>query len=137
MPLPRHGGPSGAWRQCDYRDIQRGIDALVKRRVADPDKLVQSGWSYSGYMRAWTLTQTNRFKAVMVGAGITNMFSMYSTNDLQTLLEGYFGGEPWDVRQQFERASAMTYIKNARTPALIPHGQADTRVPIGQAQVVP
>jgi len=122
------------WGGGDYRDIQTGIDALVKRGIADPDKLVQSGWSYGGYMTAWTLTQTNRFKAVMVGAGLTNMISMYSTNDLQTLLEGYFGGEPWDVKQQFERASAMTYIKNARTPTLILHGQADTRVPIGQAQ---
>jgi dipeptidyl aminopeptidase/acylaminoacyl peptidase len=124
----------GDWGGGDFQDIQTGIDALVKRGVADSTKLAQSGWSYGGYMTAWTLTQTNRFKAVMVGAGLTDMYSMYSTNDLQTLLEEYFGGQPWNVEQAFRRASAMVYIKQARTPTLILHGQQDTRVPIGQAQ---
>jgi dipeptidyl aminopeptidase/acylaminoacyl peptidase len=124
----------GDWGGGDFQDIQSGIDALVKRGVADSTKLAQSGWSYGGYMTAWTLTQTSRFKAVMVGAGLTDMYSMYSTNDLQTLLEEYFGGQPWNVEQAFRRASAMMFIKQARTPTLILHGQQDTRVPIGQAQ---
>jgi dipeptidyl aminopeptidase/acylaminoacyl peptidase len=62
------------------------------------------------------------------------MYSMYSTNDLQTLLEEYFGAEPWDDEAAYRRASAMAFIKQARTPTLILHGQMDTRVPIGQAQ---
>jgi dipeptidyl aminopeptidase/acylaminoacyl peptidase len=70
----------------------------------------------------------------MVGAGLTNMYSMYSTNDLQSVLEDYYGGEPWDDEAAYRRASAMTFIKQARTPTLILHGQMDTRVPIGQAQ---
>jgi dipeptidyl aminopeptidase/acylaminoacyl peptidase len=118
------------WGGGDYQDVQTGIDHLIAKGVADPDKLAQSGWSYGGYMTAWTLTQTNRFKAVMVGAGLTNMFSMYSTNDLQGVLEAYFKGEPWNNLE----ASAMTYIKQAKTPTLILHGKADTRVPPGQAQ---
>jgi dipeptidyl aminopeptidase/acylaminoacyl peptidase len=122
------------WGGGDYQDIQTGLDDLVKRGVADPDKLGQTGWSYGGYMTAWTLTQTNRFKAVMVGAGLTNMFSMYSTNDLQRVLEGYFGAQPWDDFQAYWRASAMAFIKQARTPTLILHGANDQRVPIGQAQ---
>jgi len=122
------------WGGGDYQDIQSGLDELVKRGIADPDKLGQSGWSYGGYMTAWTLTQTNRFKAVMVGAGLTNMFSMYSTNDLQRILEGYFGTTPWNDLDAYSRASAMSFIKQARTPTLIMHGSNDTRVPIGQAQ---
>ncbi len=122
------------WGGGDYQDIQSGLDELVRRGIADPDRMGQAGWSYGGYMTAWTLTQTDRFKGVMVGAGLTNMFSMYSTNDLQTVLEDYFGAEPWDDEEVYRRASAMTFIKQARTPTLILHGQQDQRVPIGQAQ---
>src|SRR6202051_739281 len=122
------------WGGGDYHDIQTGLDQLIAKGVADPDKLGQAGWSYGGYMTAWTLTQTHRFKAVMVGAGLTNMFSMYSTNDLQRVLEGYFGEMPWNDLEAYRRASAMTFIKQAMTPTLIMHGSADTRVPISQAQ---
>lgn len=86
------------WGRGDYLDIQVGLDTLVARGIADPDRLAQSGWSYGGYMTAWTVTQTTRFKAAMIGAGLTNMFSMYSTNDLQSVLDAYFGAEPWDDR---------------------------------------
>ncbi|MGH9823502.1 MAG: alpha/beta hydrolase family protein, partial [Blastocatellia bacterium] len=121
------------WGGQDYHDVQAGIDSLVAKGIADPDRLAQSGWSYGGYMTAWTLTQTDRFKAVMVGAGLTDMYSMYSTDDLQRVLDGYFKGEPWDVKDNYARASAMTYIKQARTPTLIQHGGADPRVPNGQS----
>jgi dipeptidyl aminopeptidase/acylaminoacyl peptidase len=122
------------WGGGDYQDVQTGLDHLVRRGVADSTRLGQAGWSYGGYMTAWTLTQTNRFKGVMVGAGLTNMYSMYSTNDLQTVLDNYFGAEPWDDEAAYRRASAMMFIKQAKTPTLILHGQQDQRVPIGQAQ---
>ena len=122
------------WGGGDYQDIQTGIDHLIAKGVADPDRLAQSGWSYGGYMTAWTLTQTNRFKSVMVGAGLTNMFSMYSTNDLQRVIEGYFGNEPWNDLEIYNSRSAMTFIKQAKTPTLILHGAEDKRVPVGQAQ---
>lgn len=122
------------WGGGDYKDIQSGIDHLVQRGLADPAKLAQTGWSYGGYMTAWTVTQTTRFKAAMVGAGLTDMYSMHSTNDLPGTVEAYFGGEPWDVEQLYRERSAMTHVKKAKTPTLILHGQQDLRVPIGQAQ---
>ncbi|GLC24247.1 S9 family peptidase [Roseisolibacter agri] len=122
------------WGNGDYRDIQIGIDSLVARGVADPQRLAQAGWSYGGYMTAWTLTQTQRFKAVMVGAGLTNMESMYGTNDIPSTLDGYFGGTPYDNVEEYRKRSAMTFIKQAKTPTLILHGQQDMRVPTGQAQ---
>jgi len=122
------------WGAGDYRDIQTGIDNMIAKGIADSTKLAQSGWSYGGYMTAWTLTQTNRFKAVMVGAGLTDMASMYGTNDIPRTIDGYFEAEPWNDAAQYTARSAMTYIKQARTPTLIQHGQADQRVPIGQSQ---
>ncbi|HKG22575.1 MAG TPA: prolyl oligopeptidase family serine peptidase, partial [Blastocatellia bacterium] len=122
------------WGGGDFQDIQTGLDHLIAKGISDPDKLAQSGWSYGGYMTAWTITQTTRFKSAMVGAGLTNMFSMYSTNDLQRTLEGYFGAEPWNDTEVYNRASAMTFIKRAKTPTLILHGAEDKRVPVGQAQ---
>ncbi|MGZ8414837.1 MAG: S9 family peptidase [Gemmatirosa sp.] len=122
------------WGNGDYRDIQIGIDTLVARGAADPQRLAQAGWSYGGYMTAWTLTQTQRFKALMVGAGLTNMESMYGTNDIPSTLDGYFGGTPYDNVEEYRKRSAMTFIKNAKTPTLILHGQQDLRVPTGQAQ---
>ncbi len=122
------------WGGGDFQDIQTGLDYLIAKGISDPNKLAQSGWSYGGYMTAWTLTQTNRFQAVAVGAGLTDMFSMYSTNDLQGALESYFGGEPWNTEEAYRKASAMTFIKQAKTPTLILHGAADTRVPPDQSK---
>ncbi|HZS47702.1 MAG TPA: S9 family peptidase [Blastocatellia bacterium] len=122
------------WGGGDFQDIQTGLDYLIAKGISDPNKLAQSGWSYGGYMTAWTLTQTNRFQAVAVGAGLTDMYSMYSTNDLQSTLDGYFGGEPWNNEEAYRKASAMTFIKQAKTPTLILHGAADTRVPPDQSK---
>ncbi|HEX8029378.1 MAG TPA: S9 family peptidase, partial [Vicinamibacterales bacterium] len=82
------------WGGGDFKDIMTGVDALVARGIADPDKLAHIGWSYGGYMTAWTITQTTRYKAAMVGAGLTNMWSMYGTNDIPSVLIAYFGGIP-------------------------------------------
>lgn len=122
------------WGGGDFRDIQTGIDNIIAKGIADSTKLAQSGWSYGGYMTAWTLTQTNRFKAVMVGAGLTDMASMYGTNDIPRTIDGYFEAEPWNDPSEYAAHSAMTFIKQAKTPTLIEHGQADQRVPIGQSQ---
>ncbi|MFQ5816735.1 MAG: prolyl oligopeptidase family serine peptidase [Terriglobia bacterium] len=122
------------WGRGDFDDIMSGIDSLITQGIADPDKVALTGWSYGGYMAAWSITQTDRYQAAVVGAGLTNMFSMYSTNDLQRVLEAYFGGQPWDSLEAYRNASAMNFIKRVKTPTLILHGEEDRRVPRSQAQ---
>ncbi|HYE88266.1 MAG TPA: S9 family peptidase [Vicinamibacterales bacterium] len=122
------------WGGGDYRDIMTGVDALIARGIADPDKLAHIGWSYGGYMTAWVITQTSRFKAAMVGAGLTNMWSMYGTNDIPSVLIAYFGGIPnKQTLPLYLDRSAMTHIDKVTTPTLILHGANDERVPVGQA----
>lgn len=122
------------WGGGDYRDIMTGVDALVARGISDPDKLAHIGWSYGGYMTAWVVSQTTRFKAAMVGAGLTNMLSMYGTNDIPSSIITYFGGIPnKDTAPLYVERSAMTYIDNVKTPTLILQGASDERVPPGQA----
>lgn len=123
------------WGGGDFKDIDSGVDALIARGIADKDKLAHIGWSYGGYMTAWTITQTKRYKAAMVGAGLTNMWSMYGTNDIPNVLQGYFGGiANKETLPLYTNRSAMTHIDNVTTPTLILHGASDERVPVGQAQ---
>ena len=105
------------WGGGDFKDIMTGVDALIARGVADKDKLAHIGWSYGGYMTAWTITQTTRYKAAMVGAGLTNLWSMYGTNDIPNVLTGYFGGiASKETLPLYVNRSAMTHIDNVTTP---------------------
>ena len=120
------------WGGGDYRDILSGVDALVAKGVADPDRLGVMGWSYGGYMTSWVITQTKRFKAASVGAGVTNLMSFTGTTDIPSFIPDYFGGEHWDAFDTWRKHSAMFNIKGVTTPTLIQHGEADVRVPISQ-----
>lgn len=88
-----------------------------------------------GEASKWVITQTTRFKAAMVGAGLTNMWSMYDTNDIPSVLISYFGGIPnAKTLPLYLNRSAMSHIDKVTTPTLILHGAQDERVPVGQAQ---
>ena len=100
--------------------------------VADPDHMAVMGWSYGGFMTSWTVTHTDRFKAAVVGAGVTNLWSFTGTADIPGFLPDYFGGEPWDQFDSFTKHSPITYVQNVKTPTLILHGEADVRVPTSQ-----
>ncbi len=117
------------WGGLDYQDIQLGVDQVISMGVADPNRMCVMGWSYGGYMTAWTVTQTTRFKCAAVGAGITNHVSMYGTQDIPAVYEDYFGGPPWEHLAIYQKSSPMNYIQNVTTPTLILHGENDPRVP--------
>lgn len=122
------------WGNGDYRDIMTGVDELVNRGIADPNRMAYAGWSYGGYLANWIVSQTDRFKAISCGAGLSNMYSMYSTNDLQRVLETFFGGTAWENPEEYDKRSGIRFIKNAKTPTIIFHGQEDRRVPLSQGQ---
>lgn len=123
------------WGGGDYRDIMSGVDALIARGIADPDRLAHIGWSYGGYMTSWVVTQTTRFRAAMAGAGLTNLWSMYGTNDIPNTLTSYFGGIPTkETLPLYMERSAMSHVDRVTTPTLLLHGAADERVPLGQSQ---
>jgi dipeptidyl aminopeptidase/acylaminoacyl peptidase len=120
------------WGGGDYQDILSGVDALVAKGVADPDRMGVMGWSYGGYMTSWVITQTKRFKAASVGAGVTNLMSFTGTADIPSFIPDYFGGEYWDTFDTWRARSAMFNVKGVTTPTLIQHGESDRRVPISQ-----
>lgn len=120
------------WGGKDFEDDQAGVDKVIAMGVADPDRLAIMGWSYGGYMTSWTITQTNRFKAAVIGAAVTNLWSFTGTADIPGFIPDYFGGEPWDNLEPYRKHSPITHIRNVKTPALILHGEADDRVPVGQ-----
>jgi dipeptidyl aminopeptidase/acylaminoacyl peptidase len=120
------------WGGGDYRDIMSGVDHVIGLGVADPERLGIMGWSYGGYMTSWVITQTKRFKAASVGAGVTNLMSFTGTADIPGFIPDYMGGEYWDAFDTWRTRSAMFNIKGVSTPTLIQHGERDVRVPISQ-----
>lgn len=121
------------WGGGDFADIMSGVDHLIKEGIADPERLVIGGWSYGGFMTSWAVSQTGRFKAAIMGAGLANLTSMYGTTDIPRRMRLYFEGNPFDRKQVYEQHSALSFIKNVKTPTLILHGESDVRVPISQS----
>ena len=124
----------GDWGGGDFGDIMAGVDLLVDRGLADPDRLGIMGWSYGGYMTSWAITQTDRFKAACVGAGVTNLMSFTGTADIPGFLPDYFAGEAWDDLPTYLEHSALGNVAGVTTPTLVQHGDADVRVPLGQGR---
>jgi len=122
------------WGGGDFRDLMAGVDEVIAMGIADPDRLGVMGWSYGGYMTSWTITQTDRFKAASVGAGVTDLVSFTGTTDIPSFVPDYFGGEFWAGGnfETYRAHSAMGHVASVKTPTLIQHGEADVRVPTSQ-----
>jgi dipeptidyl aminopeptidase/acylaminoacyl peptidase len=117
----------------DMRDILSGLDTVLKTAPIDPRRVGIIGWSYGGYMTMWALTQTDRFKAAVAGAGLSDWLSYYGTNDIDTWMIPYFGASVYDEPKVYERSSPMTFIRNVRAPTLLLGGDRDAEVPITQS----
>jgi dipeptidyl aminopeptidase/acylaminoacyl peptidase len=124
----RNLGIGDAW------DVLSGIDHLVAAGIADRDRVGAMGWSQGGYISAFLTTKhSDRFRAVSVGAGISNWMTYYVNTDIHPFTRQYLKATPWDDPKIYADTSPMTYIKSAKAPTLIQHGDQDQRVPVPNA----
>lgn len=122
------------WGIGDLDDVLSGVDALVARGLADPERLGVGGWSYGGYLTSWTISHSDRFKAAIVGAGVTDLLS-FQVADIPSWLPGQMMlAQPWEDPAIYQQLSPISYAGHITTPTLIPHGEADERVPLGQGK---
>ncbi len=117
----------------DYWDVISGVDHLIARGFVDRDRVGAMGWSQGGYISAFITTSSDRFKAVSVGAGISNWMTYYVNTDIAPFTRQYLKATPWDDPEIYQKTSPISYVKTAKTPTLIQHGEFDKRVPIPNA----
>ncbi|EMF02130.1 S9 family peptidase [Streptomyces mobaraensis NBRC 13819 = DSM 40847] len=144
LPNPRGGSGhghefaavvAGAVGGDEWTDILAGIDMLIAEGVADPERLGISGWSHGGFMAAWAIGRTGRFKAAMMGAGIRDWGMQAGTGEWGIMDAALGGSTGWNGPgpHLHDRNSPISYASRIRTPVLILHGEEDTNVPLGQA----
>ncbi|MEO0873170.1 MAG: S9 family peptidase [Bacteroidota bacterium] len=130
-----YAGNRNAFGQTDFADIMAGVDQLVEMGIADENRLVIGGWSYGGYMANWAITQTDRFKAAISVAGISNLVSLYGQHEFSNRDIGVweYYARPIDAVENYRKASPIFFVEHAETPLLILHGANDNRSPTLQA----
>lgn len=109
----------------DYWDLINGVETLIKQGIADKDRMGLRGWSYGGILGGWTITQTQRFKAASIGAGVYDWTSEYGPGFNHDVRLWHIGGTPWDNPGAYRQQSALTHVKNVTTPTLLLHGMSD------------
>jgi dipeptidyl aminopeptidase/acylaminoacyl peptidase len=113
-----------------------GVDYLVGRGIADPDRLVAMGWSAGGHMTDKLITFTDRFKAAAAGAGASDWISMVAESDVRTHRFNWFGGSPWEKDAPIDnywKSSPLSEVWKVKTPTIFLVGGSDVRVPMPQS----
>jgi dipeptidyl aminopeptidase/acylaminoacyl peptidase len=117
----------------DFRDIMAGVDEAIKSAPIDPERIGLTGWSYGGYMTMWGVTQTDRFRAAVAGAGLSDWLSYYGENKIDQWMPPFFGANVYDDPAVYAKSSPITFIKNVKTPTLVVVGDSDGECPPPQS----
>jgi dipeptidyl aminopeptidase/acylaminoacyl peptidase len=117
----------------DLRDVLAGLDTVLKKVPIDSNRIGLTGWSYGGFMTMWAVTQTNRFRAAVAGAGIANWKSYYGENSIDEWMIPYFGASVYDDPAVYAKSSAINFIKQVKTPTLVVVGERDGECPAPQS----
>lgn len=126
----------GSYFKNSHLDVMAGIDYVVEKGLADPDKLIKMGWSAGGHMTNKLITFTDRFKAASSGAGAANWISMYGQSDVRIYRTPWFGGTPWQENAPIDlywEHSPLKDIHKVTTPTIFLVGGNDERVPPPQS----
>ena len=123
----RNLGVGDAW------DVISGVDNLISKGWVDRSRVACMGWSQGGYISAFLTASSDRFVAISVGAGISDWATYYYNTDITPFTINYLGDNPVNDPAIYQKTSPVAYIKSARTPTLIQHGELDRRVPIANA----
>lgn len=122
------------WGEADAPDIHAGIDALIEQGLVDPQRIAVTGGSYGGFMTAWLIGQSNRFRCAVAARGVYNLLTEHSTSDAHELIEIEFQGYPWELYEELWYHSPLAHAHKINTPLLILHSEHDYRVPISEAE---
>lgn len=126
----------GDWGGKDCEDLMAAVDALVQRGVADPDRLCVGGYSYGGFMTAWAVGHTDRFRAAVIGAPVSNLVSHIGTTDIPWFDVYQLGGTPFSDPETYRERSPIAHLANVNTPVLLVHNEGDLRCPIAQSEEI-
>jgi len=124
----------GHENEIELQDILSGVDALVAKGIADPDKLGVMGWSNGGFVTNGLITATQRFKAASTGAGVVDQFMQWGLEDTPGHVINYMRGLPWERAEAYMKASPAYKLGAVTTPTIIHVGEEDTRVPAAHSR---
>jgi dipeptidyl aminopeptidase/acylaminoacyl peptidase len=122
-------GPINDWGGGDFQDLLDGLDMLIAQKITDPTRVGIGGWSYGGFLSAWAVTHSDRFRTAIVGAAPVDVSTMLLTTDTPDFVAGFFAGAPENLARM-DASSPVRFVDRVKVPVLVLHGEQDRRVPV-------